>query len=122
MVIRVLFNEYAAPAPPAFYAGGACVTMTDQAFKEFIHRRRLMSDQNDVVITCNNNGPLRVNGDNIVIKDAAGNAFGLAGRKVITLCRCGYSDNKPSCDGSHARNGFQSQVEAKDLPPPAPKP
>ena len=82
----------------------------------------MSSDQNDVVIMCNNNGPLRVTGDNIVLQDAAGNTFGLAGRKVISLCRCGQSANKPFCDGSHARTGFQSQVEARDLPPPAPKP
>lgn len=82
----------------------------------------MSSEQNDVVIVCNNNGPLRVTGDNIVIQDAAGNTFGLAGRKVISLCRCGFSANKPFCDGAHARNAFQSQVEARDLPPPAPKP
>lgn len=81
-----------------------------------------MSDQNDTAIVCNNNGPLRVIGDNIIIKDAAGNAFGLAGRTVISLCRCGLSANKPFCDGSHARQGFQSVVEARDLPPPVPKP
>jgi CDGSH-type Zn-finger protein len=69
-----------------------------------------------------NNGPLRVTGDDIVIKDVAGNTFGLAGRTVISLCRCGHSDNKPFCDGSHNRVGFQSTVEARDLPPPAPKP
>ena len=69
-----------------------------------------------------NNGPLRVTGDDIVIKDVAGNTFGLAGRTVISLCRCGNSDNKPFCDGSHNRVGFQSTVEARDLPPPAPKP
>jgi len=69
-----------------------------------------------------NNGPLRVTGDDIVIKDVAGNTFGLAGRTVISLCRCGHSDNKPFCDGSHNRVGFQSTVESRDLPPPAPKP
>lgn len=74
-----------------------------------------------VQIVCNNNGPLRVIGD-FEIKDAAGNAFGLAGRTVISLCRCGHSENKPFCDGSHARVGFQSTVEARELPPPAPKP
>jgi CDGSH-type Zn-finger protein len=41
---------------------------------------------------------------------------------VISLCRCGHSDNKPFCDGSHARVGFQSVVEARELPPPVPKP
>ncbi|HXG93973.1 MAG TPA: CDGSH iron-sulfur domain-containing protein [Blastocatellia bacterium] len=80
-----------------------------------------MSDQNDTVITVINNGPLRVTGDNIVIRDQAGNTFGLGGRKVISLCRCGHSANKPFCDGSHARIGFDSVIEARDLPPPAPK-
>jgi len=80
-----------------------------------------MSDENDQVIICNNNGPLRITGDNITLKDAAGNTFGLGGRKIISLCRCGQSANKPFCDGSHARSGFQSTVEARDLPPPAPK-
>jgi len=74
----------------------------------------------EIIVT--NNGPLRVTGDDIVIKDVAGNNFGLAGRTVVSLCRCGHSDNKPFCDGSHNRVGFQSTVEARDLPPPAPKP
>lgn len=72
-------------------------------------------------ITVNNNGSLRVEGE-VEICDASGNQFGLGGRTVIGLCRCGQSANKPFCDGSHARTGFQSQVEARDLPPPAPKP
>lgn len=78
-----------------------------------------MSDP--VEILCNNNGPLRISG-NFVIKDAAGNVFDLSGRQVISLCRCGQSNNKPFCDGSHNRTGFQSVVEARKLPPPAPKP
>jgi CDGSH-type Zn-finger protein len=82
----------------------------------------MSADKEDVQIVCNNNGPLRILGDNIIIKDAAGNTFGLGGRKIISLCRCGFSANKPFCDGSHAREGFQSTVEARDLPPPVPKP
>ncbi len=78
-----------------------------------------MSDQNEIVVI--NNGPYRVIGDNITIKDAAGTTFGLAGRTVISLCRCGHSQNKPFCDGTHARVGFQSEVEARELPPPASK-
>ncbi|HEY7545797.1 MAG TPA: CDGSH iron-sulfur domain-containing protein [Blastocatellia bacterium] len=78
-----------------------------------------MSDKIEII--CINNGPLRVMGEGITIKDANGNEFGLAGRTIISLCRCGQSQNKPFCDGSHARTGFQSTVEARDLPPPAPK-
>ena len=73
------------------------------------------------IITCNNNGSLRISG-NFVIKDAAGKDFDLAGRTTIGLCRCGQSANKPFCDGTHGRQGFQSVVEARALPPPAPKP
>jgi CDGSH-type Zn-finger protein len=75
----------------------------------------------DCEILCNNNGPLRISG-NFVIKDAQGNAFDLSGRQVISLCRCGHSQNKPFCDGSHAKTNFQSEVQARKLPPPAPKP
>jgi CDGSH-type Zn-finger protein len=78
-----------------------------------------MSDK--VEIVCNNNGSIRISGD-FVLKDQSGNEFGLGGRQVISLCRCGQSANKPFCDGSHARTGFQSPIEARDLPPPAPKP
>jgi CDGSH-type Zn-finger protein len=72
-------------------------------------------------ITVNKNGSLRVEGE-VTICDAEGRAFGLGGRTVISLCRCGHSENKPFCDGSHKRVGFESEVEARDLPPPAPKP
>ena len=70
------------------------------------------------VIVCNPNGPLRVTG-NIVIRDSQGKDFDLAGRTTISLCRCGMSQNKPFCDGSH-RNGFNSVIEARALPPPQP--
>ena len=75
----------------------------------------------ETTILCANNGPLRISGD-FVIKDAQGNAFDLSGRDTISLCRCGGSANKPFCDGTHNRNGFQSTIEARKLPPPAPKP
>ncbi len=72
-------------------------------------------------ITVNNNGPIRIEGD-FGIHDPAGQQFGLAGRTVISLCRCGQSQNKPFCDGSHARTGFQDTCVARELPPPKPKP
>jgi len=71
-------------------------------------------------ITAVNNGPIRVEGEFSIV-DPEGREFGLAGRTLISLCRCGHSQNKPFCDGSHGRMGFQDQVVARDLPPPKPK-
>ena len=75
-----------------------------------------------IKITPITNGPIRIEGEDFEIRDPWGNVYGLAGRTVISLCRCGHSENKPFCDGSHSRLGFQSQCEARDLPPPKPKP
>jgi CDGSH-type Zn-finger protein len=71
-------------------------------------------------ITCLHNGPIRIEGE-FEIFDPAGGTFGLAGRTVISLCRCGHSENKPFCDGSHARMGFTHEVLARELPPPKPR-
>ena len=71
-------------------------------------------------ITVNNNGPLKVEGE-FTIHDMQGNAFDLAGRTIISFCRCGHSENKPFCDGSHRKVGFQSEIQARQLPPSAPK-
>jgi CDGSH-type Zn-finger protein len=70
-------------------------------------------------ITVRNNGPLRIEGE-FTIYDTEGKAFDLAGRTAISLCRCGHSANKPFCDSSHKTAGFQSVVEARQLPPPEP--
>ena len=72
-------------------------------------------------ITVLNNGPLRVKGE-VTLKDAEGNTYDLKGREAISMCRCGHSENKPFCDGNHKRAGFQLEVKARALPPPAPKP
>jgi len=75
----------------------------------------------DAKITPRDNGPLFVEGS-FTIVDSTGKPFGLGGRTGVSLCRCGHSENKPFCDGSRKRVGFQSVVQARDLPPPAPKP
>jgi CDGSH-type Zn-finger protein len=72
-------------------------------------------------ITVLNNGSLRVEGE-FEIADQEGRPFDLAGRTRVTLCRCGQSNDKPFCDSSHKRCGFDSVVIARALPPPAPKP
>lgn len=76
-------------------------------------------------IQVRDHGSLRVElaeGESLEILDGQGRAFGLGGRRAITLCRCGASNNKPFCDSSHKSCGFDSAVEARELPPPAPKP
>jgi len=75
---------------------------------------------NPVEIRVKKNGPLRISG-NFVIKDPDGNSFDLSGQEVVSLYRCGHSNYLPFCDGSHKRVGFQSVVQARKLPPPAPK-
>jgi CDGSH-type Zn-finger protein len=67
-------------------------------------------------ITVRNDGPLRVEGD-FEIVDQDGKTFGLAGRTAVSFCRCGHSEKKPFCDGTHKKVGFQSVIRAVDLPP-----
>jgi CDGSH-type Zn-finger protein len=72
-------------------------------------------------ITVRNNGSLRVEGD-FEICDHNGAKYDLAGRTSISLCRCGHSQDKPFCDGTHKKINFESEVAAHVLPPPLPKP
>ena len=67
-------------------------------------------------ITVQKNGPLRIQGD-FEIVDPTGAAYGLGGRTALALCRCGQSNNKPFCDGSHNHHGFLDEPQARDLPP-----
>ena len=71
-------------------------------------------------ITFKNNGPILVTGE-FVLKDAESGEFDVAGRTTIGLCRCGASENKPFCDGAHKRCDFESEVNARQLPPPVKK-
>jgi CDGSH-type Zn-finger protein/uncharacterized Fe-S cluster protein YjdI len=59
-----------------------------------------------VAITPDANGPLYIEGLLEVI-DAAGQRV-YRGSETW-LCRCGGSSNKPFCDGTHNRNGFQAE-------------
>ncbi len=63
----------------------------------------------------NNNGSVKIEGE-FEIMDMNGNAYGLQGRTVVSLCRCGHSANKPFCDGSH-KGKFEHEAMAFELPP-----
>jgi CDGSH-type Zn-finger protein len=71
----------------------------------------------DTKITVQRNGPLRLEGEGLQIVDPTGAAYGLGGRTIVSLCRCGMSNNKPFCDGSHNHHGFQDEPVARELPP-----
>jgi CDGSH-type Zn-finger protein len=50
------------------------------------------------------NGPLLVNGPiAIELEDGSSSNY-----QKAALCRCGLSESKPFCDGSHRDGGFQS--------------
>lgn len=66
-------------------------------------------------LTVLSNGSLKVDGD-FEIVDAAGKPYGLGGRTLVSLCRCGLSNNKPFCDGAH-KGHLEHIAEAFDLPP-----
>ena len=65
----------------------------------------------DVEITIRNNGPYSVSGP-IKLVDADGNPVDTGGRERFSLCRCGGSTNKPFCDGTHSKIGFQGAIAA----------
>lgn len=58
------------------------------------------------------NGPYRVYGP-FKLVDAEGNEFELPEGEWVTLCRCGASGNKPFCDSTHKRIGFNPETRAR---------
>ncbi|MGH9317149.1 MAG: CDGSH iron-sulfur domain-containing protein [Thermoanaerobaculia bacterium] len=53
------------------------------------------------------NGPYRLTGPARLI-DSQGNEIAVEEGRTVSLCRCGGSANKPFCDGTHGRIGFQA--------------
>jgi CDGSH-type Zn-finger protein len=66
----------------------------------------------EVVIKVRDNGPYRVSGHFKLI-DATDGEFTLEG-EVIALCRCGHSEHKPFCDGTHRKVEFKSEPRAAE--------
>lgn len=64
---------------------------------------------NTIQIT--DNGPLYVRG-NVLLISPDGTI--LKEETRLALCRCGASENKPYCDNSHQKIGFQASGEVKD--------
>jgi CDGSH-type Zn-finger protein len=58
-------------------------------------------------LTVNANGPLKVEGE-FELVDATGQAWDIAGKPAVFICRCGRTQKTPFCDGSHRTAGFVS--------------
>ncbi len=58
----------------------------------------------NTVVEVLENGPLLIYG-NLKIKDKAGNES--LKSQTTAFCRCGASQNKPYCDGSHVKVAFE---------------
>jgi len=66
------------------------------------------------------NGPLYFHGE-IEVQDPEGNT--ILTKNKVAMCRCGGSSNKPVCDGTHRKIGFQgdSSADTSRLPENAPE-
>ena len=90
--------------------------------------RNMMSEHAKGKIKISKNGPYLVNGSiplvkktQVVTEYGEPIAWKVEGAIATTeddyaLCRCGGSQNKPFCDGSHRRNGFDG-AETADVRP-----
>jgi 3-phenylpropionate/trans-cinnamate dioxygenase ferredoxin subunit len=65
----------------------------------------------EIRITATENGPYKVEGP-IELHDQAGEPIPVPAGRPVFLCRCGGSENKPFCDGTHSRIGFQGAMAA----------
>ncbi len=66
-----------------------------------------MDNSETTRITPYRNGPYLIRGP-FVICDQDGNEIKSA-RPVVALCRCGKSQVRPFCDGTHKTIGFRSE-------------
>jgi CDGSH-type Zn-finger protein len=67
------------------------------------------------IIRLRENGPIVVEGDDVVVIDWNGHPYAID-KRPIALCRCGQSAKKPLCDGSHRTCGFEGNQAAPTTP------
>jgi len=59
----------------------------------------------EVIIKIRPSGPYLVEGPFRLV-DGDGNAYTVPEGKAVALCRCGQSNKRPFCDGTHRSCGF----------------
>jgi 3-phenylpropionate/trans-cinnamate dioxygenase ferredoxin subunit len=63
----------------------------------------------DATIQVKPKGPYIVTGS-FTVTDIQGNK--IETKEKVSLCRCGASTNKPFCDGTHSKIGFEAAAAA----------
>ncbi len=63
------------------------------------------------VIRVRQNGPYRIEDEDVTVLDWNGNPYTIT-KRPIALCRCGASTTKPFCDGTHSKIGFEAAEAA----------
>jgi CDGSH-type Zn-finger protein len=58
-------------------------------------------------------GPYVIDDDSVTVVDWDGRAYPIE-RRPVALCRCGHSQRKPFCDGSHRQAQFLASEPAPD--------
>jgi CDGSH-type Zn-finger protein len=74
---------------------------------------RLLEVPNEVMVT--NGGPLQITGNITLVKEDGSVQYA----NHLTLCRCGHSGSKPTCDGEHIEKEFLHSgkiSEASEIP------
>lgn len=76
-------------------------------------------NQPKLKFTVARNGPLRIQGARELIESGElriewsdGTPVEPANLNAFSICRCGASANKPFCDGTHTKAGFEAAAEA----------
>ena len=57
-------------------------------------------------IKVNTDGPYVIDATDLKISASDGSTIELPQGSAVALCRCGHSESKPFCDGSHKSVGF----------------
>ena len=70
----------------------------------------------NVRITPTENGPYKVEGP-VQLLDTNGDPIATPEGRPFFLCRCGGSTNKPFCDGTHSKIGFEGAMAAVEEAP-----
>ena len=63
----------------------------------------------DGKITITDNGPYVIEMPAEIV-DSQGKSWSDDTKRKIILCRCGQSENKPYCDGTHRSINFESNI------------